>query len=220
MLRAFVTIMHFSFMAYLTFTKPLSMTNTLSLRTDCRVCLDRNMTTIDEADTTPETQLTLFLSPPNLGFYSTPSPHPPDLLLRLKNGMDSAEPSSNNISASNLHRLASMLDDEEYARHARETVAAFEAEIEQFPFTFTGMLGSIVKSKLGSRSAVITGKGNEEVMLALRSSIGPARTVTRLGDGKGEWLKRRNALVGDLDGTRDGVFVCEGRSCKEGLQHL
>lgn len=176
--------------------------------------------TFDDADTTTESQLAFFLSPPTLGFYSTPSPHPPDLLLRLKNGMDSAEPSSNNISASNLHRLASMLDDEEYARHARETVAAFEAEIEQFPFTFTGMLGSIVKSKLGSKSAVITGQGKEEVMLALRSSIGPARTVTRLGDGKGEWLKGRNALIGDLDGTRQGVWVCEGRSCKEGLQHL
>ena len=134
--------------------------------------------------------------------------------------MDSAEPSSNNISASNLHRLASMLDDEEYAQHARETVAAFEAEIEQFPFTFTGMLGSVVKSKLGCKSIVLTGQGNKEVMLALRARIGPARTVTRLGDGKGEWLKRRNTLVGALDATKEGVSVCEGRSCKEGLQHL
>ena len=33
-----------------------------------------------------ESQIALFLSPPNPGFYSTPSPHPPDLLLRLKNG--------------------------------------------------------------------------------------------------------------------------------------
>ena len=113
-----------------------------------------------------------------------------------------------------------MLDDEDYARHANETVAAFEAEIEQFPFTFTGMLGSVVKSKLGSKAAVITGQGSEEVMLALRASIGPARTVTRLGDGKGNWLKRRNPLVRNVDETREGVFVCEGRVCREGLQHL
>lgn len=134
--------------------------------------------------------------------------------------MDSAEPSSNNISASNLHRLASMLDDEEYARHARETVAAFEAEIEQFPFTFTGMLGSIVKSKLGSKGAVITGHGNEGALVALRASIGPGRTVTRLGDGMGDWLRGRNSLVGALDDKRDGVFVCENKKCKEGIQHL
>ena len=134
--------------------------------------------------------------------------------------MDSAEPSSNNISASNLHRMASMLDDEEYARHARETVAAFEAEIEQFPFTFTGMLGSIVKSKLGSKGVVITGHGNEEALAALRAGIGPGRTVAKVGDGIGEWLRRRNSLVGALDKRRDGVFVCENRKCKEGFQHL
>lgn len=113
-----------------------------------------------------------------------------------------------------------MLDDEEYARHARDTIAAFEAEIEQFPYTFTGMLGSVVKAKLGSRAAVITGQGKQEVLLTLRSSMGPARTVTMLGEGKGEWLKRRNALVGAMDGTEDRVFVCEGKTCKEGLHHL
>ena len=167
-----------------------------------------------------ETQIALFISSPTPGFYSTPSPHPPDLLLRLKSGMDSAEPSSNNISASNLHRLASMLDDEGYARHARETVAAFEAEIEQFPWTFTGLLGSVVRTRLGCKGVIITGDEKKEVTQKLRGSIGVGRTVSRLGGGKSEWLKKRNALVGALDGLRDGVFVCEGRACKEGLQHL
>ena len=134
--------------------------------------------------------------------------------------MDSAEPSSNNISASNLHRLASMLNDENYARHARETVSAFEAEIEQFPFTFTGMLGSVVRSKLGTKSVVVTGPENEETMLALRANIGPARTITRLHDVKGRWLKERNELVQALDETKGGVFVCEGKTCKAGLQYI
>ncbi|KAL9631371.1 MAG: hypothetical protein Q9164_005935, partial [Protoblastenia rupestris] len=70
------------------------------------------------------------------GFFTTPSPHPPDLLLRLKSGMDAAEPSSNNVSARNLYRLSCMLDDEGYAKIAGETVMAFEAEVEQFPHTF------------------------------------------------------------------------------------
>lgn len=134
--------------------------------------------------------------------------------------MDSAEPSSNNISASNLHRLASMLDDKGYATCARETMAAFEAEIEQFPWTFTGLLGSLVRSRLGSKGVIMAGEEKKEVMQMLRESIGVGRTVTRLGDGKGEWLMKRNALVGALDGSRNGVFVCEGRACKEGLQYL
>lgn len=176
---------------------------------------------LEFADTLQKTQLSLFLSPPSPGFYSTPSPHPPDLLLRLKNGMDSAEPSSNSVSASNLHRLSSMLDDEEYGRHARETMAAFEAELEQFPFTFTGMLGSIVRAQLGCKGVIITGgEENQGAMQKLRAGIGVGRTVTRLGGGKGEWLKQRNALAGALDASKDGVFICEGRVCKEGLQYL
>jgi len=113
-----------------------------------------------------------------------------------------------------------MLDDEGYATCARETMAAFEAEIEQFPWTFTGLLGSLVRSRLGSKGVVITGEEKKDVMRVLRESIGVGRTVTRLGDGKGEWLKKRNALVATLDDTRNGVIVCEGRACKEGLQFL
>lgn len=113
-----------------------------------------------------------------------------------------------------------MLDDEEYARHARETMAAFEAEIEQFPWTFTGLLNSLVKGRLGCKSVIITGKEQKEVMHRLRGTIGVGRTVSRLGDGRGEWLRKRNALVGALDGTKDGVYVCGGRACKEGLEYL
>ncbi|KAL9043465.1 MAG: hypothetical protein Q9214_003354, partial [Letrouitia sp. 1 TL-2023] len=83
-----------------------------------------------------KSQIKLFHDPNGGGFFTTtPSP---SLLLRLKTGMDAAEPSANNIAASNLHRLASMLDDSEYATLARETVAAFEAEVEQFPWCFVG----------------------------------------------------------------------------------
>ena len=167
-----------------------------------------------------ETQISLFISPHNPGFYSTPSPHPPDLLLRLKNGMDSAEPSSNNISASNLHRLASILDDKEYARCAQETMAAFEAEIEQFPWTFTGLLSSLVNTRLGCKGVVITGEENKEVMQKVRGNIGVGRTVSWVGNGRGDWLRNRNALVGALDSSRAGVFICENGACKEGIQHL
>ena len=112
--------------------------------------LDLYETTFDDnhlsfADTLQRLQLDRFQDGNNLaGFYTTPSPHPPDLLLRLKSGMDSAEPSGNNISARNLYRLGSMLNDDAYIRAAGRTVAAFEAEVEQFPFTFAGMLGSVV----------------------------------------------------------------------------
>ena len=133
--------------------------------------------------------------------------------------MDAAEPSPNGVSAHNLHRLASMLDDSEYALLARTTVAAFEAEIEQYPHNFTGMLSSVVDARLGMKGVVITGEVGEEVEKKVRGGVGVGRTVVRVGKGDG-WLRGRSRLLGEMDVERDVVMVCEGGVCKEGVEYI
>ena len=172
---------------------------------------------LEFADLLQKRQNELFTSSDSPGFYTTPSPHPPDLLMRLKSGMDAAEPSSNNISARNLYRLSSMLDDASYFKKAKETVEAFEAEVEQFPFTFSGMLGSVVMGHLGLKGIVLTGE-NEEILKRLRQTVRPNSTVVALGKGKGSWLRERNDLLKQIDVERDCVMVCEDGACKEGVE--
>ncbi|MCJ1276117.1 hypothetical protein MMC21_003922 [Puttea exsequens] len=170
---------------------------------------------LEFADTLQKRQLELFASPDSPGFYTTPSPHPPDLLMRLKSGMDNAEPSSNNISARNLYRLSSMLDDASYFKKAGETVHAFEAEIEQFPFTFPGLLGSVVMGRLGLQGIVLTGN-NEETLKELRQQIAPNRTVIAIGGGaKSDWLRTRNELLHSMNAGKNGAMVCEGGFCRD-----
>ena len=154
------------------------------------------------------------------GFFTTPSPHPPDLLLRLKSGMDAAEPSSNNISARNLYRLSSMLNDASYAELAAETVMAFEAEVEQFPHTFAGMLGSVVVGRLGMKGVILSGDVGAEVLRKLRESVRPDATVIAIGMGRGAWLRERNALLKEMDADKAGVMVCERGACREGVEYL
>lgn len=173
-----------------------------------------------------ETQISLF-HPPGGGFYTTPNPSSDtcnDLLFRLKDGMDSSEPSSNNISALNLHRLASLLEDNSYASLARETVLAFEAEVEQWPFTFGGMLGSVVLGRLGVQGVVITGTGedgrDQKVLSKMRAELAPGRTVLRW-KGREGWLKGRNKLLGDMKtGGETKVMVCEKGACRDGKEFL
>ena len=174
---------------------------------------------LDFADLLQKRQNELFTSSDSPGFYSTPSPHPPDLLMRLKSGMDAAEPSSNNISARNLYRLSSMLDDASYFKKAKETVEAFEAEVEQFPFTFSGMLGSVAISHLGLKGIVLTGE-NEELLKRLRQTVRPNGTVVAVGKGRGSWLRERNDLLKQIDAEKDGVMVCEGGACREGVEFV
>ncbi|MCJ1407875.1 hypothetical protein MMC19_001946 [Ptychographa xylographoides] len=173
-----------------------------------------------------ETQNSLFLAP-NAGFYTSPNPSaantPSDLLLRLKSGMDNAEPSSNNISARNLYRLSSILEDPSYARLAEETVQAFEAEVEQWPFCFAGMLGSVVLGQLGVSGIVVTGEGDavKGILRRIRRQLGPGRTVVWLRSGESGWLRERNHLLGEMkvDGEVK-VFVCERGVCREGKEFL
>lgn len=68
--------------------------------------------------------------------------------------MDSAEPSSNGVSTSNLFRLGSLLEDESYEQLAKGTLMAFEAEIMQYPWLFSSFMPGIVAANLGVKSIV------------------------------------------------------------------
>lgn len=149
-------------------------------------------------------------------FYSTADGQS-DLILRLKDGMDNAEPSTNGIAAANLSRLASMLEDADYAVLAKSTVQAFEAESMQHPFLFTSLLDTIVSARFGMQTVVVTGEGAKvtEAVKACRQSVNSFRTVVRLGGGaKSEWLTNRNGLLGTLDAMKATVQICENRSCR------
>ena len=63
--------------------------------------------------------------------------------------MDTALPSTNAISVSNLYRLGDYLGDEKFTSLARETVDAFEAEMLQHPWLFPGLLAGVVTVRLG-----------------------------------------------------------------------
>ncbi|KAF2216258.1 hypothetical protein CERZMDRAFT_109199 [Cercospora zeae-maydis SCOH1-5] len=183
--------------------------------------LDLYETTFDSnflkfADTLQQTQNKLFWDDFKYGFFSTPA-NQPDLLIRTKDAMDNAEPSVNGVSASNLFRLGSLLHDETYTKMARRTVACFEVEIEQHPGLFSGMLSSVVATRLGAKSVMVVGDGQaaRAALKHARENVRPNYSVLRIGGGADSaWLRTRNSLVKDVDENREMVQVCEGQSCR------
>ncbi|KAK5730116.1 hypothetical protein LTR15_000050 [Elasticomyces elasticus] len=184
--------------------------------------LDVYETTFDDsylefADTLQKTQIKFFWDDKGAGaFYSTPA-NQPDILVRTKDGMDNAEPSTNGVSANNLFRLGSLLNDEEYEKMAKRTISAFEVELGQHPGLFTGMMSSVVASKLGMRGLMVVGDGEaaKAALMKVRETVRPNVTILRVGEGaKSEWLRSRNDLLKDLDGTREMVQLCEGGACR------
>jgi hypothetical protein len=76
--------------------------------------------------------------------------------------MDSSLPSTNAVSASNLFRLAALLNEPSYTALAKETLNAFEVEILQYPWLFVGLLASIIPAKLGTEGIFIISRGEDE----------------------------------------------------------
>lgn len=153
------------------------------------------------------------------GFYCT-SADASHTILRLKDGMDSSEPSTNGISACNLYRLSSMLNDTSYAELAAQTLNAFEAETMQHPHLFSSFMPAIVASKLGvkGRITILPPGMDKEDRNTVEPSKGLASVVVLKEGDEESWLRKRNNLLTDLPKTKDGkprTLICEGGVCKE-----
>jgi uncharacterized protein YyaL (SSP411 family) len=177
-----------------------------------------NTSYLQWADDLQQSQLKLFWDSEHLGFFSTPE-NQTDLIMRLKDGMDNAEPGTNGVSARNLDRLGALLEDEEYTKRARDTASAFEAEIMQHPFLFPSMMDAVVAGKLGMRHVVAIGKGDrvEQWLKRYREKPVALSTISRIDTDTGDWLKQRNPLVKSMLAGREGIMVCEAGACRDVL---
>ncbi|KAK4237880.1 hypothetical protein C8A03DRAFT_34123 [Achaetomium macrosporum] len=147
------------------------------------------------------------------GFYSTEAATLSPTILRLKSGMDKSVPSTNAVSASNLFRLGTLLNEERYVLQAKETVNAFEAEILQYPWLFVSLLTSVVTARLGVRTARVSGGGDEDALRAWYTRPRAEAGVLILvgGGGEGEAGKGKGKGKGEEGtGSKEGLSPLEG----------
>jgi hypothetical protein len=134
--------------------------------------------------------------------------------------MDTSEPSTNGISASNL--------DQNYEKRAKETVLGFESETLQYPWLFASFMPSVVAGHFGVRGTVVAnaeegeGVGGKRIKEFEKSPRGVLGTFVKLDKVGNEWLRERNELLRSfgLDG-KARVLICEGGVCREeGLSNV
>lgn len=178
------------------------------------------------ADALQRTQIEQFWDADDHAFFSTPAGQP-DILICTKDGVDNAEPSINGVSANNLFRLAALLNDTDYEKKAKETLAAFSGVIRAYPAGYSGMMKSLIASRLGMGNLVVSGEGPAVDALVRRyyGSVTPRHTLARIGmDTQNEWLRRRNTLLENTDPQSVMVKLCESGVCtilsKEDIENL
>lgn len=139
-------------------------------------------------------------------FYSTTSKSP-HAILRIKDAMDSAQPSVNAVSASNLFRLGALLGDKTYTYLAKETVNAFGVEMLEHPHLFPGLLCGVVSWRLGASQLISVGCGpdSKELTKFFKAPRASLATLQYLQDPS-SWIRTRNQTLGELP-TEQGLFV-------------
>lgn len=121
------------------------------------------------------------------------------------------------MSAWNLLRLGSLLDDAAYVEKGRQTIAAFGPDMRKQPAACSGLLGAAVAARVGLKGVVLAGECElvSAAIKRLHVAVRPGWTVLRVGgSAKSEWLRGRNQLLKDLDVTKEAVQLCEGKACR------
>ncbi len=155
------------------------------------------------------------------GGYFSVGANAPDILLRMKEDYDGAEPSPNSIAAMNLQRLAQITGNEELRAKAEKTVSAFSEQLGRAPTAMPQMLCAADALNGKPRQIVIAGpadaEGTKALLAEVRRRYLPNKIVLLAEGGAGQaWLGQKLEFlrtVGPIEG-KPAAFVCEDFVCQ------
>jgi uncharacterized protein YyaL (SSP411 family) len=173
------------------------------------------------ADTLQQTQIKLFWDDSAGGFFRTSASA--NVVLRLKDDGDSAEPSANSVSSRNLLRLGSLLGNRSYDEKAIETCQALSEELEKQPWSVPSMLMSVVGGLEGMRQIIVVGKKAHEMTAEFLNNIWGRSLVNSVvihldPENIDEWILSHNEVLHEVlkIPAQEGipfVTICEGYTC-------
>ena len=161
-----------------------------------------------------------FWDPEHGGYFSV-GKDTPDILLRMKEDYDGAEPSPNSVAALNLLRLAQILDSPELRTKAEKTIAAFADRLASAPTSMPQMLCAVDATLAKPRQVVIAGPRDRADSRALLREVHEHFLPNKLllladgAEGQG-WLGQHLEFlktVAPLDG-KSAAYVCENFACQ------
>ncbi len=175
---------------------------------------------IDRAVALQEALDGLFWDPVKGGYFNSAA-GAADVVVRLKEDYDGAEPAATSAAAMNLFRLASLLGDAAMRERGRRAIAAFRGRWEEAPHALPQLLCAFEPALEAPRHVVLTDLPGtpafESLVQVLRSRLGPRRTVIALdAPGARAWFSARSPWLSQM-GEKDTVataYVCEEFTCR------
>ncbi|MBI4874058.1 MAG: thioredoxin domain-containing protein [Acidobacteria bacterium] len=147
------------------------------------------------------------------GFFSTVESG--ELILRLKEDHDGAEPSANSIAALNLLRLAEIMGREDLRRSAERTLQSVAERLKEAPTAVPRMLAAWLRAQAPPRQVVIAGQRDAPDTRALVAEVRRGfrpDVLLLVADGEA-----RNPLLAGMHplGGKAAAYVCQNFVCRE-----
>ena len=152
------------------------------------------------------------------GFFST-SDSAPDLLLRIKDDYDGAEPSGNSVATELLLRLAHLTGDETFGNIAERSLTVFAPKIKAQPAIAPQMLVALGRWLAQPEQVVIRcseiNLEIDDLLAEYRRKFAPNSIVLALTDQAAESLADMAPFLASLDHKgRITVYECRNFTCE------
>jgi uncharacterized protein len=152
------------------------------------------------------------------GFFST-SEQAPDLLLRMKDDYDGAEPSGNSVMTELLLRLAHLTGDDVFRTSAERSLSAFAPKIQAQPTIAPQMLVALGRSLAEPEQVIIRcaefEPEIEKLVAEHRRNFAPNAVVLALTDQAAASLAGTAPFLASLERKgRITVYECRNFTCK------
>jgi hypothetical protein len=157
------------------------------------------------------------------GGYFNSAAGAPDILIRIKDDYDGAEPAPSSVAAMNLLRLAAAFESKgtAYRERALRTLAAFQPRWSEYPNAMPRMLCALELALGPPRQVVLAGdpqSGDFQAMAAvLAERLGPRRSILGADGGSAQaWLAARAPWIAEMRpiNGRTTAYICENFTCQ------
>jgi uncharacterized protein len=154
------------------------------------------------------------------GYFSTEE-GAPDILFRLKDDHDGAEPSANSVASMNLARLARIFNRKEFQNSAARIIGMFHLTLDRMAVALPQMLAALDSTITEPVQIIVAGRledpSTTEFLRVIRSRYLPNKVVL-LADGQEgqKWLGQHIEAIQQVTPVngKPAVYVCRNFTCE------